>query len=558
MQVKEDFIMKSGLKKALVALLVLDIVFFLGYVAMFVVMGFTVPLSGNSKAEIVKFLTNHFTPVGQIFLFKGGEMWQSIVAISLAAVTLVLIVLGAVYVGQKKHGRLAWFSIMLVLVLVPALDILANYKAYLGGIKYDSTIYNVAKSQQVFLLIYVTALLVCAGLSFILTYIEYGLGLRYAGTKSPVVDENTVTDGENEFVMNDSSEDIVGENIIQDPVPSYAPSIQIEPEPLPDESLKDEALEGKPAAVKEEVKPEPKPASVGEEKVATAPAQPVIDQNALASMIREVVRDIVRDELARNELNRPQPQPKAGTETHSVVGATFGGPLVVQYFNGGINSPCPAPQPVVSPSPVVEEKPAPAPVVEEKPQPKPVEEKKEEVVKPSTAPSPVNKAPVVEEKVIAPTPVVEAPSEEAPKAPIIRIPFTDRILGADKEMKDNYNELKNEILSWGVKSRVSNSGDTFRLHRKTYIKLTIAGKSLKLYFALDPNEYKESTIPVQDAGDKAVYAEIPLIFKVKSPLSLRRAKQLIQDVMEKDGLEQGEVGTVNWVKEIKASLNESK
>jgi hypothetical protein len=44
------------------------------------------------------------------------------------------------------------------------------------------------------------------------------------------------------------------------------------------------------------------------------------------------------------------------------------------------------------------------------------------------------------------------------------------------------------------------------------------------------------------------------VFKVKSGLSLRRCKQLIQDVMEKDGLEQGEIGTVNWVKELKAEL----
>lgn len=546
MQVKEDFIMKSGLKKALITLLVLDIIFFVGYVAMFAVMGFTVPLSGNSKAEIITFLMSHVTPIGKALLFKDADLWLSITAVSLVALTLILIIVGAVHVGKKKQGRLAWFSIMLVLVLVPALDVLVNYNAYLGGIVYDASVYNVAQSQQIFLLIYVTALVSCAGISLILTYIEYGLGLGYASAKSVVVNENTVTDGENEFVMNDSSEEVIGENIIQDPVPSYAPSIQIEPEPLPDESLKEEVPEEKPESVKE-VKEEAKPEV--KEEIKPEPVQnaaPVIDQNALASMIREVVRDIVRDELARTELNKPQP--KAGTETHSVVGATFGGPLVVQYFNGGV---FPASQPVVAPAPA-------APAVEEKPQPKPVEEKKE-VAKPSSNPRPVSKEVVKEETVVAPAPVVEPTGEEvAPANPIIRIPFTERIVDADQEMMDNYNELKNEILSWGVKSRVSNSGDTFRLHRKTYIKLTIAGKSLKLYFALDPNEYKESAIPVQDAGDKAVYADIPLIFKVKSPLSLRRAKQLIQDVMEKDGLEQGEVGTVNWVKEIKASQNESK
>ena len=121
---------------------------------------------------------------------------------------------------------------------------------------------------------------------------------------------------------------------------------------------------------------------------------------------------------------------------------------------------------------------------------------------------------------------------------------------------DLYNELKNEILSYGVKSRVSANGDTFRLHKKMYVRITVAGKSLKLYFALNPDDYKDSKIPVQDAGHKDLYAEIPLVFKVRSGLSVRRCKELIQDVMEKDGLEQGEVGKVNWAKELKAELKE--
>ena len=146
-----------------------------------------------------------------------------------------------------------------------------------------------------------------------------------------------------------------------------------------------------------------------------------------------------------------------------------------------------------------------------------------------------------------------APEAPAEKNPIIRIPFTERMLDAEKDMKDNYNELKNEIMSYGVNSRVSNSGDTFRLHRKTYVKVTIAGKSLKLYFALDPKDYADTKMPIGDASKHAVYEETPLIFKVKSGLSLRRAKDLIRDVMSKDGLEQGEVGSVNWVKELKAN-----
>ena len=138
-----------------------------------------------------------------------------------------------------------------------------------------------------------------------------------------------------------------------------------------------------------------------------------------------------------------------------------------------------------------------------------------------------------------------------PHEKIIRIPFQTRMLDADEELKSHYNELKSEAMSYGVKSRVSNSGDTFRLHKVTFFKITIAGKGLKLYFALDPKDYANTTLPIQDAGHKGSYKDIPLVFKVKSDLSFRRAKQLIADVMGKNGLTQGQVEAKDWVAEIK-------
>ena len=146
-------------------------------------------------------------------------------------------------------------------------------------------------------------------------------------------------------------------------------------------------------------------------------------------------------------------------------------------------------------------------------------------------------------------PKVEVKEEEEHKK-IIRIPFETRIHAADPVMKAHFNELKSDILAYGVKSRISNSGDTFRLHTKTYVKITIAGKSLKLYFALDPKDYEDSKMPLADVGHKGIYKEIPLVFKVKSELSLRRAKQLIADAMAKDGLVQGEIVEKDWVSEI--------
>jgi hypothetical protein len=134
------------------------------------------------------------------------------------------------------------------------------------------------------------------------------------------------------------------------------------------------------------------------------------------------------------------------------------------------------------------------------------------------------------------------------KKKIIRIPFQERMSYADPMLLSQYDELKNYILSFQVKSRISNAGDIFRLHKDEYVKITIAGKGLKLYMALNPEDYKDGPIPVDDASDKKMYKEIPLVFKVKSELSLKRAKKLIDDLMMKKGLPQKEIPFLPWSK----------
>ena len=299
-----------------------------------------------------------------------------------------------------------------------------------------------------------------------------------------------------------------------------------EKEEKPEEPQEEEAPKAEESSSEEVVKQEQppveeKPANddepvLFEEVTVDEPEEKTEKENKedLKSLLAELVRDIVRDEIARNNAYQTKP-------SNQNPNGFNGGPLIVQYFNTMPND-----APKAQPEPVKQE-------VKEQPKP----EVRKEAVKQEVK--------------------VPAPQPEEEKKPIIRIPFVERMLSADKEMQDNYNELKNEILSYGVNSRVSNSGDTFRLHRKTYIKITIAGLSLKLYFALNPDDYKDSTLPIQNAGHKGIYQEIPLVFKVKSGLSMRRCKQLIQDVFDKNGFEQGEVGNINWVEDLKNSPNDN-
>jgi hypothetical protein len=187
---------------------------------------------------------------------------------------------------------------------------------------------------------------------------------------------------------------------------------------------------------------------------------------------------------------------------------------------------------------------------------------------------------IIKEKVSAPAPVAKTVVPAAAKAPevvpapvkedetteeegettkkIERISFKERIVSADKDIKDSYNELKSLLVSYGLNSRISNGGDTFRLHRVTYCKVTVAGKSLKLYLALDPKDYVNSTYPIKDSSAKEIYKEIPLVFKVKSGLSLRRAQQLIRDCMDKHMVEQiDQVKVVDWVSKLDEAETEA-
>lgn len=213
----------------------------------------------------------------------------------------------------------------------------------------------------------------------------------------------------------------------------------------------------------------------------------------------------------------------------------------------------------VSETPVVEEAPAQeaAPVEEVKSEEVALEEKaseetaSEEAVKeePVVETPVVEEAPVQEEK--APETPIVTPVEATAKPKIIRIPFTTRMLEADDELKSAYNHIKSLLKSYGLNNRVANGGDSFRLHRVTYCKITIAGKSLKLYLALDPKDYVDTTYPIKDASSKNICKETPLVFKVRSGLSLRRADELIRDCMDKHGLEQiDQVQEFDWASDL--------
>lgn len=551
--------MSKKFKKPMIVFFILSIVALVGWLAVKIVLGLN-----NVGFDFAKVFTECFAKdidfIKNCITFKYGFapaegkgfdwLYSYILCVALAFI-LVLIIVGIVVSAKRKKKGYIWYVIAMLAVAYVVADAISQLgfacKEIDGYAKYFDPAYTTS-TLTIGGRILSIAIPCCAGLAFIFMLFTYFFALAHAKAclapeaaqeEIPEIPQFEEVPAEEAAIAATTNEEIHVEEVIAAENPTEvapteeAPKEEVKPEEV---SFFDHVAKVEPVAALDNSK-EVAPVQVADKPVNDPALQesnftdfmvePESSQNLtraeITAIIKEAVKEIV-SETAQNRGGQPFNQ------TQNITGATFGGPLIVQYFNGQCPTPAPLPQP--QPAPVAAPTPAPVPAPVEEP----VETHEEEII-----PEP---APVEEE------PVVVAPVEAPAKNPIIRIPFQERMINAEKEMKSNYNELKNEFLSWGLKSRVSNSGDTFRLHRKTYAKLTIAGKSLKLYFALDPKDYADSTIPVQDASSKECYAEIPLIFKVKSPLSMRRCKELIQTVCEKDGLEQGEVESINWVKEL--------
>ena len=136
----------------------------------------------------------------------------------------------------------------------------------------------------------------------------------------------------------------------------------------------------------------------------------------------------------------------------------------------------------------------------------------------------------------------EAPAEDgapvgiASKGKRRRASFETRLKNSEFDLRHKYYDLRDYIKWYGLRNRISIPGDTFSYKRQRYVFVTIVGKHIRVYLGLDPNDYAESTIPVEAAQAKK-YEDLPCLLRVKSDLSYRRAKKLVDDLMQKIGMD---------------------
>lgn len=113
--------------------------------------------------------------------------------------------------------------------------------------------------------------------------------------------------------------------------------------------------------------------------------------------------------------------------------------------------------------------------------------------------------------------------------------FRARLIQSDDEMKEYYNRLRSELLSYvGVKERVSWNYDSFNIGRRQFAKVNANRRSLILYLALSPDEIDEK-YNFRDVSEKKRYAAVPVRYKITGSRSFKYATELIEQAAQKFG-----------------------
>ncbi len=142
-------------------------------------------------------------------------------------------------------------------------------------------------------------------------------------------------------------------------------------------------------------------------------------------------------------------------------------------------------------------------------------------------------SPVVEE--VATT---EETAEEDGLVTRYKKSFIAKMKQSDTKLKVYYSDIKNAFDSFKkINSTVSLQGDRFNFGRDTIAKMTVVGKTLKLYLALDVNdpELKETVYHQNDVSDQKAYEATPFLVKVKSEVGAKKAIRLVKYLAAKIG-----------------------
>ncbi len=169
-----------------------------------------------------------------------------------------------------------------------------------------------------------------------------------------------------------------------------------------------------------------------------------------------------------------------------------------------------------------------------------VEEVVETIAEEVTAEEPVTEE-VAASEALEEAPAVEAVAAveaigEVPAPKYVNKNFAQKMMLADEVIQDRYDEVKNYALRFKkLKARISKKFESINQGRLQFVKLSVAGKTLKLYLNMDVSE-TDPKFRCKDMRDKVTYETVPTMLRIKSGRAVRYAKILIDQCAAKYGL----------------------
>ena len=115
--------------------------------------------------------------------------------------------------------------------------------------------------------------------------------------------------------------------------------------------------------------------------------------------------------------------------------------------------------------------------------------------------------------------------------------FLAKLHLTNDETRGYYEEISKFVQSYGLKVSRSWSKERVQLGKKTYAILTFKGLKLTVSFALNPNDYLDTKYKLVDVSDSKKFAQTPAQMKVTSLRKVNWVKELFNDMLTKDGVE---------------------
>lgn len=118
--------------------------------------------------------------------------------------------------------------------------------------------------------------------------------------------------------------------------------------------------------------------------------------------------------------------------------------------------------------------------------------------------------------------------------------LTAKLILSEERVKQYFAETANYILSFArVRGRMSWKNMSFSAGRESIAKLSIRGKTLWLFLALNPVEFMQDKYGGEDFSQSSQYEKTPYAFRIRSDRALKWAKELIDLLAQNKGLERG-------------------